>query len=274
MDSQADKTENIYSALRLVEQAADRGAQLIGLPEVFNFLGPGKLAGEMAEEIPGPTVEQFQTAARRYSIHLLAGSILEINPEAPTRPFNTSCLIGPDGDILAKYRKMHLFDVDLPGEFVYRESDERTPGMDAVVAATSMGNIGLSICYDVRFPELYRRMSEQGLEILFVPAAFTMQTGRDHWHVLLRARAIENQVYVIAPAQTGKKIEGLVCYGRSVIINPWGTVLAQADDAEVAILTEITNDGLQSVRGKLPCLERRRIGEVTHDVDRDYFRQP
>jgi len=261
MDSQAEKEANIRTASQLVEHAVEQGAQLVGLPEVFNFLGPGELAAQMAEPIPGPTIEHFQQVARKHRVYLLAGSILEINPESPTRPFNTSCLINPEGEIVAKYRKIHLFDVELPGEFTYSESAERTPGSEVVVAPTALGKIGLSICYDVRFPELYRQMADEGAEIVFVPAAFTLQTGRDHWHVLLRARAIENQVYVIAPAQIGSKVDGLVCYGRSLIISPWGTVLAQAEDGQTVIIAEITDEALQSVRRKLPSLIHRRMGK-------------
>lgn len=259
MNSQSDKAANMRRALALIGVAADRGAQLIGLPEVVNFLGPAALATAMAETIPGPTIEEFQSAAQQHSIHLLAGSILETNPVNPAKPFNTSCLIAPSGEIIGKYRKIHLFDVDLPREFTYRESDERSAGDQPVVVETPVGKIGLSICYDVRFPELYRQLVGQGAEIVFVPAAFTMQTGRDHWHVLLRARAIENQVFTIAPAQTGAKLEGLVCYGRSLIINPWGTVLAQAEDGETVITAELNFDTLSSVRGKLPCLRHRRL---------------
>ncbi|MBI3920070.1 MAG: carbon-nitrogen hydrolase family protein [Armatimonadetes bacterium] len=259
LNSQHDKQRNLLRSLELIQRAAERGAQLVGLPEVCNFIGPPEQARDMAEEIPGPTIECFQQAARRHALYLLAGSILETNPDNPAKPFNTSCLIGPSGDLLGLYRKIHLFDVDLPGEFTYKESQERTCGDQPVVVDTPLGKIGLSICYDVRFPELYRRLSEQGAEILFVPAAFTMQTGRDHWHVLLRARAIENQAFVIAPAQTGSKGDGLVCYGRSLIINPWGTILAQAEEGESVILADLDFETLAGVRRKLPCLQHRKL---------------
>jgi deaminated glutathione amidase len=188
------------------------------------------------------------------------GSFPEIaEPGAP--PYNTSVLLGKDGAILAAYRKMHLFDVDLPGGPTYQESRFIQPGRE-VVAVPLPGTpftAGLAICYDLRFPELFRALTAQGADLIFLPAAFTRQTGRDHWEVLLRARAIENQAYVAAPAQWGRHSKGRRSYGRALIVDPWGTVLAQAPDAEGIILAELDHERLARLRREMPCWQHRRL---------------
>src|SRR5262249_14735294 len=170
-----------------------------------------------------------------------------------------SCLLGPGGDLLARYRKIHLFDVDLPGRVTVRESDARAPGLETVVVPTELGVLGLSICYDLRFPELYRRLVRAGAEILLVPSAFTFTTGSAHWDVLCRARAIENQCYLLAADQTGMSPHGFADYGSSMIVDPWGTVVARAGEGEGVVLAEIDRSSLERVRRELPCLSHARL---------------
>ncbi len=181
------------------------------------------------------------------------GSLLEASGESG-RPYNTSCLLDPRGTLLARYRKIHLFDVDLPGRIAVRESDTRAPGAEVVAVPTPLGTLGLSICYDLRFPELYRRLARAGAEVLLVPSAFTFPTGAAHWEVLCRARAIENQCYVIAADQTGRSPAGHLDWGDSLVADPWGRVLARAPDGEGLALAEIDRAYLARVRRELPCL--------------------
>jgi predicted amidohydrolase len=186
------------------------------------------------------------------------GSILERVPDE-RRSFNTSCLLGPDGALLARYRKIHLFDVDLPGRVTVRESDARAPGDETVVVPTELGVLGMSICYDLRFPELYRRLVRAGAEIMLVPSAFTFTTGSAHWDVLCRARAIENQSYLLAADQCGTSPHGFADYGGSLIADPWGTIVARAGDGEGIVLAEIDRAYLAKVRSELPCLDHSRL---------------
>ena len=258
MSSGPDRAANIERAQALTREAARRGAALVVLPEVFSWRGPRAAEAAAIEPIPSPTTEAMAALAKSCGVHLCAGSILEAIPGA-SRAYNTSCLFGPDGSLLARYRKLHLFDVDLPGRVSVRESDSRTPGDDVVAVATPLGTLGLSICYDLRFPELYRRLSRAGAEILLVPAAFTFHTGSAHWEVLCRARAIENQCYLIAPNQTGTSPHGFADWGGSAIIDPWGRVLGQASDGEGIVLAEIDRAYLARVRRELPCLSHTRL---------------
>jgi predicted amidohydrolase len=256
MNSGEDPAANLAVATRLVERAAARGATLVALPELFLCLGRPEVMLRHAEQVPGPTSDALAALARRLGITLVAGSLCEHGPE-PTHGYNTSLLFGPDGRLLASYRKMHLFNIDLPGEVRYHESSWLLPGDRVVTAATPLGRLGLSICYDLRFPELYRRLADEGSDLLLVPSAFTLPTGRDHWQVLLRARAIENQAYVIAPNQHGPHGPHLTTYGRSMIVDPWGTELAIAPDGPGVIVAEIDPDHLASVRDRLPALRNR-----------------
>jgi predicted amidohydrolase len=191
-------------------------------------------------------------------VTLVGGSFLE-RSASDGRSYNTSLLVDPAGTILAAYRKMHLFDVDLPGQVTVRESDGRVPGEDVVTAATALGTIGMSICYDLRFPELYRRLVRAGATLVTVPAAFTAYTGAAHWETLLRARAIENQVYVIAPNQTGTSPHGFPDYGHSMIVDPWGTVVARAGDGEAIVTAPIDAELLARIRREMPCLAHTRL---------------
>ena len=257
MSSSEDQTHNLRRASALVEQAAAAGATLIALPETFACLGRSAQMVASAEPIPGPTSDALCDLARRLSITLVAGSYCEKSPD-PAKCFNTSLLIDPAGTILAQYRKRHLFDLEIPGQVACRESSWLLPGDAVCSTKTPTGTIGQTICYDVRFPELFRELVDLGSEILCVPAAFTLATGRDHWEVLLRACAIENQCYVIAPNQYGQHAPGLTTYGRSMIIDPWGTILATAADGEGMILAEIDLTRVAAIRERLPALLHRR----------------
>src|SRR5947199_7872082 len=242
-----DKTANLQEAERWVRQAASEGARVVALPEVFIWRGNKQLERAAAEPIPGPTTAGLAALARELGIYLLGGSILEEIP-ASQKAYNTSLLFGPKGDVLSSYRKIHLFDVDLENGVTARESDTRAFGDGVLVAKTDLCLMGLTVCYDLRFPELYRALSFKGAQLVFVPSAFTAQTGRDHWEPLLRARAIENQVYIVAPAQFGQHNPRRASYGRAMIIDPWGTVLAKASDRECMIVAEIDFDYLTRVR--------------------------
>ncbi|HMK73265.1 MAG TPA: carbon-nitrogen hydrolase family protein [Myxococcaceae bacterium] len=258
MASGADKAKNLATAERLVRRAAERGAELVGLPENVAWMGPEPERASAAEPLDGPTLLHLAELARRLGIHLLAGSILEAGaPEG--RLYNTSVLFGPSGERLAVYRKIHLFDVEVGDGQTYRESAAVAPGSEAVSAETSLGPIGLSVCYDLRFPELYRALSARGAVLLTVPSAFTLTTGKDHWEVLLRARAIENQAYVLAPAQGGRHPGDRLTYGHALIADPWGLVVARASEGEGVAVAEMDASLLERVRSRLPALRHRRM---------------
>ena len=253
-----DKKANLKEAEHWLRQAAADGARLVVLPEVFIWRGTKKLEREFAEPIPGPTSAALAALASELGIYLLAGSILEAI-SGSDKAYNTSLLFDPSGALLASYRKIHLFDVDLANGVSLRESDTRAYGVDVVVAPTQLGKLGLSVCYDLRFPELYRGHADQGAELIFVPSAFTAFTGQAHWEALLRARAIENQVYVIAADQFGKSAKSFECHGHSMIVDPWGTILAELPDGPGLITAEIDLDYLARVRAELPALTHRRL---------------
>ena len=261
MKSGPDKATNVAEAEARIAEAAGAGAQLIALPEVFAWRGPHDRERFEAETIPGPTTDRMEALARRLGIHLVAGSLLESRPEGePGLPFNTSTLFGPDGSLLALYRKVHLFDVDLPGRVTIRESDLRAPGSEVVSVATALGRIGLAVCYDLRFPELFRRLADAGTEIVVMPSAFTRPTGLAHWEPLLRARAIENQCFVVAPNQFGAGSAGFSDYGNSLVIDPWGVVLARGGDDEAGVVSATLDAAvLDRVRRELPSLTHRRL---------------
>ena len=257
MNSQENKEVNLRKAERLIDEAAERGAKMVGLPEYLNVLGSKEEILANAEAIPGPTIERLAERARAYGIYLHCGSIPERGGQAG-RVYNTNVLLNPRGEIIAKYRKIHLFDIALEGQPSHRESATIQAGEEVVVAETDLAPVGLSICYDVRFPELYRRLAVRGAKIIFIPAAFTLYTGKDHWEVLVRARAIENQTYVIAPAQVGTHSGGRrACYGKSMIVDPWGIVLAKAPDKECVIVADLDLDHLEKIRKELPSLANR-----------------
>lgn len=257
LNSTPDMAGNLTRARVLIAQAAARGAELVALPEHFACYGPEEAVAAAAQSVDGPLVTEFRELAAQLGIFLLLGSFPELSDEAP--PYNASLLLGRQGEILAHYRKLHLFDVALPGAPPYRESQHTRPGT-AVVTAPLPGTpftAGLAICYDLRFPELFRALVDRGATLVLLPAAFTRTTGPDHWEVLLRARAIENQVYVVAPAQYGQHAPGRRSYGRSLIVDPWGLVLAQAPDGEGLILADLDWARLTRLRREMPCLEHR-----------------
>lgn len=257
MNSRNDKAQNIETALRLIDRAAEAGARLIALPEVWSFLGDDEGSRAAAEPIPGPITELLAERARRHDVYIHAGSIQESRAGDP-RMYNTTALIDPRGDIIARYSKIHMFDVVLDGVASYQESATVSPGDEIVTADVDGFTVGLTICYDIRFPELYRILALRGAEIIFQPAAFTLTTGKDHWEVLIRARAIENTVYMVSPAQVGSYAEGKWSWGRSMIVNPWGTVLATAPDEETFVIANLDREMLQRVRRQVPSLANRQ----------------
>ncbi len=256
LNSNADKARNLAGAERLVRAAAADGAELVALPEKWNLLASGEEMATGAEPLDGPSLGAARAWARELGIHLLAGSIAE-RGEGDGKAFNTSVLIGPAGEDLAAYRKIHLFDVEAGG-VVYRESDHERAGEEIVNAAVNGIGVGLSVCYDLRFPELYRILAVRGARLIAVPSAFTLATGRDHWEVLLRARAIENQVFVLAPNQVGEAPPHHSSYGHSAIVNPWGVVLAIAADGERFVAADLDLAAQERIRETLPSLAGRR----------------
>jgi deaminated glutathione amidase len=257
MTSRTDKAANLAQAERLVAQAAATGADVVLLPEKWNAIGDAALYHATAEPLDGgESVVAMSRWARSHGITLVGGSIAE-RREGREKLSNTSLVFDPEGEIVAVYRKIHLFDVEVGG-VVYRESEAEEPGDEPVIAEREDWKIGLSICYDVRFPELYRILALEGAELVTVPAHFTTPTGKDHWHVLLRARAIENQLYVAAAAQVGETLPGKPAYGRALIVDPWGLVVAQAPDEETVISAELDRAHLERIRAKLPSLANRQ----------------
>jgi deaminated glutathione amidase len=256
MSSTPDKEENKVKAEALIRGAVSAGADLVALPELWSCHGLDKVYRENAEPVPGPTTEFMGDLARELGVYLLGGSILEGEPGA-RRLSNTSTLFDPAGEMRAVYRKIHLFDVKV-SDREYLESANIAPGNEIVTAKAGAATLGLSVCYDVRFPELYRLLALRGAEILAVPAAFTLQTGKDHWELLLRARAVENQAFVVAPAQWGQKADGRWTYGRSMIVDPWGTVLATCPDRDGYALATLDLDFLDRFRAEFPAFANRR----------------
>lgn len=256
MTSTKDRARNAARAAELVKEAAGRGAVLAGLPENWLIFREG---GDPPPEHVGddsPEMMLLREICREKKMTLVAGTV----PEAAQggKMFNTSYVIGPDGEIIDKYRKIHLFDVSISGGESHKESDHIEPGERAVVAETKCGPVGLSVCYDLRFPELFRFLSSKGARVIFLPAAFTLHTGKDHWVTLLRARAIENLSYVIAPAQFGRNTEKRQTFGKSLIADPWGNVIAMAPERECVVVAEIDFDAQDGIRKQLPALEHVR----------------
>ena len=256
MNTQDKKQDNIASAEKLIVELADKGAQLIMLPEYFNFLGPDEFKAGNAEPLDGSeSLATIQRKARELKVHIHIGSYLERDGD---HLYNTGVVFDPAGEVIAKYRKIHLFDVVVPGGIEYLESNTITPGDEVVTFNIGDIKFGMSTCYDLRFPELYRRIADQGVHVILVPAAFTLQTGRDHWELLLRARAVENLCWVAATGQWGPSPPDHVCFGRSMIINPWGIVVAQAPDGISTLVVEIDLSILEKTRTSFPALNHRR----------------
>jgi deaminated glutathione amidase len=257
LNARADRAANLITAGELLKKAAAAGADLAVLPEYVDYLGPAAGAPK-PEPADGEFAAFFATAARTLGMWVLAGSFHEAGPD-PERTYNTSLVFDRDGELAATYRKIHLYDVEIPGRVSYQESRSVAPGTDPVAVDVDGVRLGLSICYDLRFPELYRRLAIAGAKVLAVPAAFMTHTGRDHWEVLLRARAIENQCYVVAAGQIGDHDPGRTCYGRSMVIDPWGTVLAQAPDTVGIAVADLDPERLAAIRQELPSLANRRL---------------
>ncbi|RYZ09337.1 MAG: carbon-nitrogen hydrolase family protein [Myxococcales bacterium] len=260
LNSQADVTQNLDRCRTLVERARRRGAELVLLPENFAFFGAEAEKRQVAESLAdGAIARAVRGMARDNALCVIGGGFPERTADA-ARPHNTLLAVGPDGEDIATYRKIHLFDVELGAAGKYAESDATLAGKDIAVAEVSGFKLGLSICYDLRFPELYRALSELGAEVLLVPAAFTLHTGKDHWHVLLRARAIEAQAFVVAAAQQGAHPGNRQTYGHSLVVDPWGTVIAEATDGEGIVIATLERARLTTVRRSLPSLSHRRLG--------------
>lgn len=255
MNSTRDARANLTTAEGLVRQAAGAGADLVVLPEKWPWLAAGSGVVEGAEAIDGPALAAASSWASDLGIHLVAGSLTESRPDGSLT--NTSVVFDPEGAPVATYRKIHMFDVDIGG-ISYRESDHETPGSEMATFRVGPVPFGVAICYDLRFPELFREMVELGVEVVALPAAFTATTGRDHWEVLIRARAIENQCFVLAANQFGEAEPGYGFWGHSMIVDPWGKVVASAGEGEGFAAAVLDLDRLEQVRADLPALEHRR----------------
>lgn len=257
MDTQNNKGYNLAQAGNFIDEAAGKGAKLVAFPENMNCIGDNVgEGGERPEVIPGYSTNFLMEKAREHGIYIHCGSIPE-KRKNEEKYYNTSILLNPKGEIMARYRKLHTFDVTLPDGTEHRESDRVKPGREIVNVDTELGNFGLSICYDIRFPELYRLLALRGAQVLFTPANFTVPTGKDHWEAILRTRAIENGCYVIAAAQIGKK-PAMDAFGSSMVVDPWGTVIARAKNIPCVTMAEIDLDYLDRVRQQIPSLENRR----------------
>jgi predicted amidohydrolase len=252
-----DVDQNVSRSMQLVRDAVKAGAELIVLPEMIDYRGDKEGVPAIKTDIPGPVSDQFASLARELGIWLLAGSLHENIPDSD-HTYNTSVLFDRSGTEVARYRKLHLYDVHIPGRVEAMESATIAPGQEVVTADIEGHTAGLTICYDIRFPELYREIANRGAEIVFLPAAFTLFTGKDHWETLIRARAIENQCFMLASGQQGVDKNGRVTFGRSMIVDPWGTVLATAPDGDGFAIAELDFDRLEKIRAELPSLANQR----------------
>jgi deaminated glutathione amidase len=258
MCSAANPPANLESAERLIARAARQGAEYVLLPEYFSYLGPPGGNAAAAQDIPGPATRRLSALAVEHGIYLHIGSMLECSG-VDGKSYNTSVLLDPAGAVAAVYRKVHLFDVEVPGEVIERESDTIVGGRQLVLARLPEATLGLSICFDLRFPELYRALALAGADVFALPAAFAVPTGRVHWEILVRARAIENHAYVIAAGQAGTTPEGVASYGHSMIVGPWGEVLASAQtDGEEILVTDIDAKHAAARRAQIPVDAMRR----------------
>ena len=265
LNSTADVDRNLATAERLVDAAAAAGAGLVVLPEKWSALGPGEMLLELAEPLDGPIVTAARGWAQRLGITLLAGSVGE-RIEGSERIANTSLLIAPDGEIEATYRKIHMFDVDVGG-VSYRESEHERAGEEVVVAPAAGTDLGMTICYDLRFPELFRILALRGARVITVPSAFTATTGRDHWEVLLRARGIEDQLFVVAANQFGTAPPSFSSWGHSMIVDPWGRILDVLADGEGHAIADLDLGEVERVRAQVPSLASRRDGAYAWPVE-------
>jgi predicted amidohydrolase len=257
MNSQDNKDANIETAISLLDEAGAAGADFAALPEMFTFMGAEEEYRANAETVPGQVTNHLAQKAREHSMYIHGGSMHEVADE-DGKVHNTTVLFDRNGEVQATYRKIHLFDVEIGNEVVTQESAHVEPGDSPTVVDTDFAPVGLSICYDLRFPELFTTLSRQGAKVIVLPAAFTLYTGKDHWETLLRARAIENQTYVVAPAQIGNKPESVATYGRSLIVDPWGNIVSKASDTTGVTTTDLDFDYLTSIRRELPSIEHKQ----------------
>ncbi len=262
LSSNNDRQQNVAKALELIDEASARGARLVALPEMFNYYSSLKEMVKNAEPVPGPTIDALAQKARANGLYILCGSIIESAPDG--KGFNTSVMVGPDGNILGVYRKINLFDVEIPGKVRYGESEYILPGNEMVTLDVDGWVVGLAICYDLRFPEVFAALASRGAEIVVMPTACTAYTGKDHWEVLLRARAIENQFFVVAPNRYGTSSDSFTTHGHSMIVDPWGTILSQAPDKVSVISAELDIGVLQDVRRNMP-MKRQNTYEVKEE---------
>jgi predicted amidohydrolase len=258
-------SSNLKCAEDLIDSAAAAGAEVVALPEAFAFIGPDAQKRRILEPLDDPQAQTpildwCRNTARRHQIDLIVGGFHEAS-EDPARSYNTCLHVNPQGDLAARYRKIHLFDVELADGTVLQESSRTLPGDVLATSELAFGTLGLSICYDLRFPYLYQQLVDLGATVLTVPSAFTATTGAAHWHTLLRARAIETQCYVLAPAQHGQHNDQRRSYGHSMVINPWGEVIAELDDGDGFVIAEIDPSVVQEIRNQLPSLKHRRTIE-------------
>ncbi len=262
-NSSSDRATNVEKALQLVDRAAAQGAKFVMLPEYATFVGSYDQYDKNSETIPGPTFMAMAAKARQHGITIHTGSLIERSPR-PDRFYNTSLLFNPKGELVASYRKVHLFDVDVPGKVTESESSVVMPGDHLVVVNLPEFCLGMSICFDLRFPELYRALALSGAEVLAIPAAFARGTGEAHWHILVRARAIENHAYVLAAGQYGADSDGHYCFGHSLIVDPWGVILAEAPAEEEAVLVaDIDTAQVHKRRAQIPVLDVRKPDAYT-----------
>lgn len=265
MDTQNDKGENLEFACRCIDEAAAHGARLVCFPEVMNLIGRNVGQGGGKESVPGHTTDILCKKAKEHRVYIHGGSITEEIPgERGSR--NVSVFISSEGQILSAYRKLHMFDITLADGTPFNESDKVKPGEEIVTVSTELGTFGMSICYDIRFPELYRIMALRGAQVIFAPSSFTMPTGKDHWEPILRTRAIENGCYVVAAGQIGTK-PAYTAYGNSMVVDPWGTVIARAKDIPGITYAEIDLDYLEQIRRQIPSLKNIR-SDIYEVVDK------
>ena len=259
MRSTGDLMANLTTCGSLTAQAAADGAKLVVLPECFAFLGRGegdKLAiAEVLDNRTGPVMTMLRDLATKHGVWMIGGGTPEVVAGDARRTYNTAVVIDPRGNLVARYRKIHLFDVDIPGGAVLRESDATAPGEDLIVVDIDGAPVGLSICYDVRFPELYRKLvKDMGAQVLVVPSAFTAHTGAAHWHLLLRARAVEDQAWVVAPAQWGKHNDKRESFGHTLVVDPWGTIVDERADGDGVVVATLDHATIEHRRSQMPCL--------------------
>ena len=255
MDTRDNKEENLKAACAFIDEAVAKGAKMVSFPEVFNVIDMGQ---EPPEEIPsGPTISLMAEKAGAHGIWIHCGSISEVNPQGDRR-FNTTVMLNPKGEVVAKYRKLHTFDITMPDGTETHESHRVKPGDQIVTVQTDMGHLGFAICYDIRFPELFRAMALQGAQIIFTPANFTTPTGKDHWETILKTRAVENGCYIVAAGQFGKKRGKSDSFGASLVVDPWGTIVTKARETACVTMAEIDLDYLDQIRSRLPMLVNRR----------------